>query len=344
MGLISRVSSRTYRLEFSNSFRGLLKNNTMDAPDPSLDLFMNFARDLVDLIPINVQTTHPDREPKSSSNKNKPKTNQASKKSDKNNPNTQIFKAQNGNKNASLKTSRAGTGTELKQRLESRLAELTGARESKKQLKRIQKKAKRSRTLEKQKDGQTVQQQRGNQNKLDEENPMRIEKKGGDKKAEKEKNIEFSKFNFVTGNEAAASGGKIAAEDSKYSEKGKSKLEGKASHVLLKHAEGLQKRMAFLEKTNPAEAKKLKDEHAWEKALAHAEGKKVNDDVDKIKASIKSGERRTKKSKSTWKARDDGITDKKDAKQNKRSSNLKDRVDKKKARKLQSAKTRGRLV
>lgn len=330
----------------------------MDAPDPSLDLFMNFARDLVDLIPINVQTTHPDREPKSSSNKNKPKTNQASKKSDKNNPNTQIFKAQNGNKHASLKTSRAGTGTELKQRLESRLAELTGARapkkafneaetaarESKKSLKRIQKKAKRSRTLEKQKDGQSVQQQRGNQNKLDEENPMRIERKGADKKVEKEKNIEFSKFNFVTGNEAAASGGKIAAEDSKYSEKGKSKLEGKASHVLLKHAEGLQKRMAFLEKTNPAEAKKLKDEHAWEKALAHAEGKKVNDNVDKIKASIKSGERRTKKSKSTWKARDDGITDKKDAKQNKRSSNLKDRVDKKKARKLQSAKTRGRLV
>jgi hypothetical protein len=246
----------------------------------------------------------------------------------------------------------------LKQRLESRLAELTGARapkkafneaesaarESKKQLKRIQKKAKRSRTLEKQKDGQTVQQQRGNQNKLDEENPMRIERKGGDKKPEKEKNIEFSKFNFVTGNEAAASGGKIAAEDSKYSDKGKTKLEGKASHLLLKHAEGLQKRMAFLEKTNPAEAKKLKDEHAWEKALAHAEGKKVNDDVDKIKASIKSGERRTKKSKSTWKARDDGVSDKKDAKQNKRSSNLKDRVDKKKARKLQSAKTRGRLV
>ena len=192
---------------------------------------MNFARDLVDLIPINVQTTHPDREPKSSSNKNKPKTNQASKKSDKNNPNTQIFKAQNGNKNqnASLKTSRAGTGTELKQRLESRLAELTGARapkkafneaetaarESKKQLKRVQKKAKRSRTLEKQKDGQSVQQQRGNQNKLDEENPMRIERKGADKKAEK-KNIEFSKFNFVTGNEAAASGGLIAAVDSKY--------------------------------------------------------------------------------------------------------------------------------
>lgn len=320
---------------------------------------MNFARDLVDLIPINVQTTHPDREPKSSSNKNKPKTNQASKKSDKNNPNTQIFKAQNGNKNqnASLKTSRAGTGTELKQRLESRLAELTGARapkkafneaetaarESKKQLKRVQKKAKRSRTLEKQKDGQSVQQQRGNQNKLDEENPMRIERKGADKKAEK-KNIEFSKFNFVTGNEAAASGGLIAAVDSKYSDKGKTKLEGKASAVLLKHAEGLQKRMAFLEKTNPAEAKKLKDEHAWEKALAHAEGKKVNDDVDKIKATIKSRKNQEKKSKSTWKARDDGVAEKKDAKQNKRSSNLKDRVDKKKARKLQSAKTRGRLV
>ena len=129
-----------------------------------------------------------------------------------------------------------------------------------------------------------------------------------------------------------------------YSDKKKAKLEGKASHKLLKHAEGLQKRMEFLEKTNPEEAKKLKSEHAWEKALAHSEGKKVNDNPDKIKASIKASERRTKKSKESWKKRDAQISEKKEEKQRKRAGNLKDRVDKKKARKIESAKRRGRLV
>merc|ERR1712178_419693 len=116
-----------------------------------------------------------------------------------------------------------------------------------------------------------------------------------------------------------ASGGKIAAENEKYAEKKKQKLEGKASQKLLKHAEGLQKRMEFLEKTNPAEAKKLKEEHAWEKALAHSEGKKVNDNPDKIKASIKASERRKKKSKESWKKRDAQVSEKKEEKQRKRS-------------------------
>jgi len=308
----------------------------MDESD-DIDSFMNFARDLVDLIPINVQTTHPE--------KNQPKN---SKKSDK--PSKKVPEAP--------KTTRAETGSELKERLQSRLSEFKSAREpkkafnpaeqaareQKKQLKRAQKKAKRSRTLEKQKDGQSVPQQRGNQNKtnsLSADNPMRIVRKDENSSDSK---IEFNKFNFVTGNEAVASGGKIAAENEKYSDKKKAKLEGKASHKLLKHAEGLQKRMEFLEKTNPEEAKKLKAEHAWEKALAHSEGKKVNDNPDKIKASIKASERRTKKSKDSWKKRDAQVSEKKDEKQRKRSGNLKDRVDKKKARKIESAKRRGRLV
>merc|ERR1712168_495872 len=201
--------------------------------------------------PINVQTTHPE--------KNQPKN--SSKKSDKPSKNVKVPEAP--------KTTRAETGSELKERLQSRLNEFKSAREpkkafnpaeqaareQKKQLKRAQKKAKRARTLEKQKDGQSVPQQRGNQNKtLASENPMRVERKT----EQKESNIEFSKFNFVTGNEAAASGGKIAAESEKYSEKKKAKLEGKASHKLLKHAEGLQKRIEFLEKSNPEAAKQLK--------------------------------------------------------------------------------------
>ena len=70
--------------------------------------------------------------------------------------------------------------------------------------------------MEKQKDGQSIPQQRGNQNKLSADNPMRIERKGGKDESSGEPKIEFNKFNFVTGNEATASGGKIAAENEKY--------------------------------------------------------------------------------------------------------------------------------
>jgi len=129
----------------------------MDESD-DIDSFMNFARDLVDLIPINVQTTHPE--------KTQPKISKKSDKSSKKVP-------------EAPKTSRAETGSELKERLKSKLNEFKSAREpkkafnpaeqaareQKKQLKRAQKKAKRARTLEKQKDGQSVPQQRGNQNK-----------------------------------------------------------------------------------------------------------------------------------------------------------------------------------
>merc|ERR1739848_709857 len=117
----------------------------------------------------------------------------------------------------------------------------------------------------------------GNQNKtLAESNPMRIEQKTKEDDAK----IEFNKFGFITGNEASASGGLVAADADKA--KGKTKLSGKVNQDTLRAAEGLQKRIKYLEKTNPEEATKLKKDHAWDKALAQSEGKKVQDILKKF--------------------------------------------------------------
>merc|ERR1712071_245930 len=83
MGLISRVSSRTYR--------GLPDMEDSD----DIDSFLNFARDLVELIPVNVQTTH----------KQKTKG-QKSKQTGQNSP-------QKGSKLKAPATTRASTGNEL---------------------------------------------------------------------------------------------------------------------------------------------------------------------------------------------------------------------------------------
>merc|ERR1739848_782553 len=158
MGLISRVSSRTYRI--------------MEDDDSSeISTYLNFARELVDLIPINVQ-----HNPEHLSSSQQKQSDQP-----------------------------------------------------KKLLKRAQKKQKNERARAKQMDGQAIPQQRGNQNKtLAEANPMRIEQKT----KEDDANIEFNKFGFITGNEASASGGLVAADADKA--KGKTKLSGKVNQDTLR--------------------------------------------------------------------------------------------------------------
>merc|ERR1712071_432503 len=106
MGLISRVSSRTYR--------GLPDMEDSD----DIDSFLNFARDLVELIPVNVQTTH----------KQKTKG-QKSQQTGQNSP-------QKGSKLKAPATTRASTGNELKERLQTQLSAFKNARQPKKSVQR----------------------------------------------------------------------------------------------------------------------------------------------------------------------------------------------------------------
>jgi len=296
--------------------------------------FLNFSKDLIDLLPVNVQH-HSD-------------ILNARKKSTKINQQQPKHKLQHlpskGNE-----TTRASTSDELKQRLADKLAAFKdgrstkkafnaaeqAAREQKKNLKRQLKKNKQKSLINRKQDGQNVPQNRGNLQKTEKSTHDKSEPIA---KKKKKDDVEFGKFDFVTGSEAAAQKFKKQGEDKT------SRLEGKASKELLKSAEGLKRRMEYLEKNNPEEAKKLKTEHAWNKALAQSEGKKIQDDPDKIKKSLKDKHRQKQKSKSIWKNKTDEVEKKMQEKQDKRTENIQGRAQNKKNRKINSLKKRGRIL
>jgi len=314
----------------------------MEAQD--LDVFHSFAQDLINLIPTNVNSDQ---------------------KREKQQPKTQKEKTlAGGNKKPAPKTN-----SELRQRLQDHLEGLKGqraskkdfnsaekaAREAKKQLKRQSKKAKRKRLLDKQKDGGEVPAAKGNLNKPGQEPPSKKSKssksennddESGPSKVKSEKsekvsteNLEFNNTDFVTGHEADAQGGNLFNKNKK-----KSKLEGKANLQQLKSAEGFKKRLNYLEKNDPEKHKELLAEHSWDKALKHAEGKKVNDDPSKIRKSLNDAKRRKSKSRKTWQDKDEKVHKDMDDRQRKRAANIQDRVDKKKDKKMKSLKKRGRIL
>lgn len=307
----------------------------------NIENFLNFSKDLIQLLPVNVQH-HSDLQ---QSRKNH-KTHSLSEKS--------IKKSKNSASTTHLpstETTRAQTSDELKQRLQDKLSEFKdnraskkpfnqaeqAAREQKKALKRQMKKNKQRSLIHRKQDGQNVPVNRGNLQKSEKSSSEPFNKKQKVKE-NIEEGVEFGKFDYVTGNEAAAQKFKKAGEDKT------SKLEGKASKELLKSAEGLKRRMQFLEKNNPEGAKKLKTEHQWNKALAQSEGKKIQDDPDKIKKSLKERQRQKQKSKSKWKTKTDEVEASKQEKQDKRTENIQSRIKNKKARKINSLKKRGRIL
>ena len=80
------------------------------------------------------------------------------------------------------------------------------------------------------------------------------------------------------------------------------------------------------------------------KALAQSEGKKIQDDPDKIKKSLKDKHRQKQKSKSKWKEKTAEVEKKMQDRQEKRTENIQSRVQNKKNRKINSLKKRGRIL
>jgi len=303
-----------------------------ESDEDKISSFLNFSKDLISLLPVNVQH----------------QTDILNARRGKDKIDTKKQVKQQHLPSKSNQTTRASTSDELKQRLAEKLnafkdgrsskkpfnAAEQAAREQKKALKRSIKRNKQKSLINRKQDGQSVPQNRGNLQKAE----QKSDKEPVSKKQKKEEGVEFGKFDYVTGNEATAQKFKKQGEDKS------SKLEGKASKDLLKNAEGLKRRMDFLEKNNPEEAKKLKTDHAWNKALAQSEGKKIQDDPDKIKKSLKDKHRQKQKSKSKWKEKTAEVENKMQERQEKRTENIQSRVQNKKNRKINSLKKRGRIL
>ena len=152
-------------------------------------------------------------------------------------------------------------------------------------------------------------------------------------------NLEYNPSPFVTGHEATAAGGLTLTKKEK-----KSSLEGKATKKQLETAEKLQKQLQNLKENDPEQHKQKVKEMAWDKAFKHAEGVKINDDISRIKKSLKNEERKKKKSRKEWTDRTDKVKDDMDERQRKRKANIQERIDKKKKKKMDGLRKRGRIL
>ena len=91
-------------------------------------------------------------------------------------------------------------------------------------------------------------------------------------------------------------------------------------------------------------AKNMEESSAWTKALDKTEGVKVKDDVGLLKKSIKKMEQKKKSSSKKWVERKEGEKKKMDARQQKRTENIKKRKTDKKANKMKKMAKKGRSV
>lgn len=145
----------------------------------------------------------------------------------------------------------------------------------------------------------------------------------------KEGNFLFSKFQFT--------------DDGK-EERKKNEYAGKKVKTLLKQAEKKQEKIETLKNVDPDKAKLLLEKEKWKKAIQKSENIKVKDDPLLLKKSLKSEEKKKKKTVKEWKGRTEETEKRKMARQEKRSRNIKQKKQAKLERKIKLAKKKGRII
>ncbi|KAF9930881.1 surfeit locus protein, partial [Modicella reniformis] len=94
-------------------------------------------------------------------------------------------------------------------------------------------------------------------------------------------------------------------------------------------AEAHKEKITALQTADPEKASALKEKDTWKKALQLAQGEKVKDDIKLLKKTIKREEVLKKKSSKEWGERKSSVKKSKDQKQKKREENLKARMESK---------------
>jgi len=207
---------------------------------------------------------------------------------------------------------------ELRQRIQNRLQQFkTPSKRNKlsKEEMMEQKKLKKKEALIRRKEVKLKKQNHAKGNvKVTAENKPYIEKEG---------KMVFSRFDF-----------------SEKQEKGPSKKPD--YHQLLKQIEENKAKVADLKEKGEHQA--TVQTAAWDKAMTLSEGKKVLDDPELIKKSIKMAKKKREKSKAAWEKREADLQYTKEKRLQKRESNIKGKKDEKKARNLKKLRKHGRLI
>ena len=214
---------------------------------------------------------------------------------------------------------------DLQERLKHKIEELRGKRKtrdfdnpgevSQKKLKRVERKKRKKEMRQKQK----AKKQQKVATKTEEDSTS----KRPCVKDEESGRLVFSKFDFTTpqGVEPASSSSS-------------SKKQKKDYRKLLAKAEAAQKKLDEIKAKDQERAEELQEKLRWQKAVDMAKGKKLKDDPQLLKKTMKRIEKKKDKSRKQWNKREKMEELTKEKRQEKRMKNIKERTEKIKAKKL----------
>lgn len=113
---------------------------------------------------------------------------------------------------------------------------------------------------------------------------------------------------------------------------------------LVRQLETQAEKMRSLEERDPGLAQQAKKKQQWNRALDRAQGLKVRDDPELLKASLKRHEKRRQQSRKQWQTRTENVQQRQQERQQKRHDNIKARKQAKLQGKMKRLKKKGRLV
>lgn len=121
-------------------------------------------------------------------------------------------------------------------------------------------------------------------------------------------------------------------------------LTGRNYKQLLSRVEARKARLEELREKDETKAKKEEDKMRWTNVLYKAEGMKIKDDEQLLRASLKRKEKRKAQRKKQWVERSQQVVEKMQKRQDKRRRNIQRRKDSKMEKRKQRAKKKGRVL
>ncbi|KAK1787296.1 hypothetical protein P4O66_002803 [Electrophorus voltai] len=121
-------------------------------------------------------------------------------------------------------------------------------------------------------------------------------------------------------------------------------LTGRNYKQLLSRVEARKTRLEELREKDEQKAKKEEEKIRWTNVLYKAEGMKIKDNEELLRASLKRKEKRKAQIKKKWAARSQHVVEKMQQRQDKRRRNLRKRKESKMEKRKQQARKKGRVL
>lgn len=134
-------------------------------------------------------------------------------------------------------------------------------------------------------------------------------------------------------------------KDKKKSTKGQiTPLTGKNYKQLLSRVEARKAKLEQLREKDEGKAREMEEKIKWTNVLYKAEGLKIKDDEDMLRASLKKKEKMQTQRKKHWNKRSENVVEKMQQRQDKRRKNLQKRKNIKMEKKKNRARKKGRVL